>query len=188
MNYLAHAFLSGDEPGILVGNFIADHVRGDIGERYTEMIRKGIRMHREIDTFTDAHPSFRAAKKLFYKDFERYSGILVDIYFDFFLASDFQKYSKESLKVFSDRVYLLYKQYEEIFPEKSLRFFQYVLKNNIYESYSRIEGIERVLYHLSHRMRHDVNLERSVPVFEQNRVALHAHFTDFFSEAVAKFR
>ena len=84
MNYLAHAFLSNNDRDLLIGNFIADHLRGNDFKDHKPEIIEGIYMHRKIDTFTDSHPNFKASKRLFYNGYERYSGILIDIYFDYF--------------------------------------------------------------------------------------------------------
>jgi acyl carrier protein phosphodiesterase len=187
MNYLAHAFLSGDDPGILIGNFIADHVRGNVLEVYPEKIKEGIMMHRNIDTFTDSHDAFRAAKRLFYQGFEKHSGILVDIYFDFFLARGFEKYSSTPLQQFSEKVYDVYKEYEHLFPDTSSRFLQYVIKNNVYESYSRIDEVKRVLFHLSQRIRHGVQLDASIPLFKKQEEELQGLFDRFFRDAMREF-
>ena len=57
MNYLAHAFLSFNDSGLLIGNMISDFVKGKKQFDYTPDIQKGIRLHRMIDTYTDAHPA-----------------------------------------------------------------------------------------------------------------------------------
>ena len=80
MNYLAHAFLSNNDSNLLIGNFIADHLRGNDFKNYSPQIIEGIHLHRKIDSFTDSHLNFKASKRLFYIGYERYSGILIDIY------------------------------------------------------------------------------------------------------------
>src|SRR5688572_18797949 len=112
MNYLAHAFLSNNDKDLLVGNFIADHIRGNKYEIYSEEIISGIKLHRNIDTFTDAHHLFKESKRVFYNGFEKHSGILVDIYFDHLLAKNFEKYSSQSLSDFSQQVYRIYSEYQ----------------------------------------------------------------------------
>ena len=183
MNYLAHAFLSGHDENLLIGNFIADHVRGSHLHVYSNEIVQGIMMHRHIDTFTDSHPEFRAAKRLFYQGFEKHSGILVDIYFDHFLAAEFHRYASETLKDFSDRIYRVYNAHRHVLPASSTRFLDYLTQNRIYESYAREEGIERVLYHLSQRIRHNVMLHQSLPLLKRHYPQLQAHFKAFFAEA-----
>jgi acyl carrier protein phosphodiesterase len=187
MNYLAHAFLSKNDKDLLIGNFIADHVRGNDFKRYPEKIVEGIRLHRKIDTFTDAHPEFKKSKRVFYQGFEKHSGILVDIYFDYFLARNFSGYSALSLDLFSENVYKVYSEHEHLLPESSSGFLKYVIKNNIYTSYSSLQGIQKVLFHLSHRINHAVKLDESVKLFVEHEAELLAYFNAFFKDAVSEF-
>lgn len=187
MNYLAHAFLSNNDKNLLVGNFIADHLRGNHFEGYSKEIIEGIHLHRRIDTFTDAHPLFKSAKRLFYEGFEKYSGVLVDIYFDHLLAKNFNRYSEVPLDIFSEKVYSVYKQHKDILPAHSSGFLEYVLKNNIYFAYGSQEGIETVLFHLSHRLNHNVRLDHSLELFSKNELLLDGYFDAFFKEAMREF-
>ncbi len=184
MNYLAHAFFSNNDKELLVGNFIADHLRGNDFSLYSEKVVQGIYLHRKIDAFTDAHPEFKKSKRLFYEGFEKYSGILIDIYFDYFLAKNFSNYHHENLHSFSEKVYQVYSEHQHILPKSSSNFLEYVIKNNIYTSYSKIEGIEKVLYHLSHRIKHPVQLDDSIKIFTKNEQELEANFSIFFKDAV----
>ena len=187
MNYLAHAFLSKNDPELLVGNFIADHLRGSQLFSFPEKIRKGIQLHREIDSFTDVHPAFRASKRLFYDGFEKHSGILVDIWFDYFLAKNFSLYSVTDLRSFSENVYRVYSDYINLMPTGSSRFLNYVIRNNIYTAYGTVEGMEKVLYHLSQRIRHNVRLDESVKLLTKNEVQLQRNFELFFSDLQKHF-
>ncbi|MGZ3900810.1 MAG: acyl carrier protein phosphodiesterase [Bacteroidia bacterium] len=187
MNYLAHSFLSHNEPGLIVGNFIADHIHGNQYEKYPPGIIDGILMHRRIDTFTDAHQKFKESKRFFYNGYEKYSGILIDIYFDHLLAKNFHTYSSVSLKDYSAHIYSVYLSYSEILPKSSARFLNYVLKNNIYLAYSTIEGIDRVLFHLSHRINHGILLNKSVELFQKHESQLETNFELFFNDALKEF-
>ncbi len=187
MNYLAHAFLSNNNNDLLIGNFIADHVRGNKFDELPGAVVEGIHLHRQIDSFTDAHPLFKSSKRFFYDGFEKYSGVLVDIYFDHFLARNFELYSATALQPFSDHVYTVYSGAKIFLPQNSSRFLEYVLKNNIYMAYARLDGIERVLSHLSHRIGHTVQLQDSVHLFKKNEEQLAANFSLFFKEAMQQF-
>jgi len=187
MNYLAHAFLSNNDEDLLIGNFIADHLRGNNFTGLSQRTIEGVLLHRRIDTFTDAHPEFKKSKRIFYEGFEKYSGILIDIYFDYFLAKDFKRYSGVSLEEFSKKVYKVYSDNQKLLPQSSSRFLEYVIKNNIYLSYSKIQGIETVLNHLSHRIKHHVQLDDSVKIFKHNETELQNNFDLFFKDAVLSF-
>lgn len=188
MNYLAHAFLSGRDEGLLVGNFIADHIRGNHFESYDPKIVEGIRLHRQIDTFTDAHPKFREAKRVFYKGFERYSGVLVDIFFDHLLAKNLKNYTTETLPELAARVYAVYQKNRSLLPGHSSGFLDYVLQNNIYVAYADIAGIERVLFHLSHRINKSVHLDEAVLLFNQSEELMEQLFRDFFLDILIELK
>ena len=187
MNYLAHAFLSNNNNDLLVGNFIADHIRGNDFSAYPEKVIEGIQLHRRIDTFTDAHPEFKKSKRVFYEGFEKYSGVLVDIYFDYFLAKNFSHYSALPLEIFSKNVYKVYTEHHYILPINSSRFLEYVIKNNIYKEYSSLQGIQTVLNHLSHRIKHNVQLDDSIILFKKNENVLEEHFNLFFRDVLKEF-
>lgn len=187
MNYLAHAFLSNNNKDLLVGNFIADHVRGNRFENYPEQIVEGIYLHRQIDAFTDAHPLFKASKRFFYNGFEKYSGVLIDIYFDHLLALNFNKYSGIPLPQFASGVYAVYEGSKALLPQNSSRFLEYVMQNDVYVAYARPEGIERVLNHLSHRIGHGIRLDHSFSLFKTHQSALQDNFFSFFKDATAQF-
>lgn len=188
MNYLAHAYFSNEDEGLLVGNFMADHIRGNHFEHLNDEIKKGIYLHRAIDTFTDEHPAFKKSKRVFYNGYEKYSGILVDIYLDHFLASNFERYSPTPLHDFSTQVYAVYDKNRHVLPQTSNGFLNYVLQNNIYSAYAQMEGIERVLFHLSKRIGHPVDLDKSVDLYTQNRTALEELFEQFFTDAIKEFK
>lgn len=187
MNYLAHAFLSNNNTDLLIGNFIADHLRGNDFSAYSDNIIEGIYLHRKIDTFTDSHPLFKSSKRIFYDGFEKYSGILVDIYFDHLLAKNFENYHPESLTIFSNKVYDVYSMHQHVLPSSSNRFLEYVIKNNIYSAYANIEGIEKVLFHLSQRIKRDICLDASILLFKQNEAELEYSFNLFFKDAINQF-
>jgi acyl carrier protein phosphodiesterase len=187
MNYLAHSFLSNGNEELIIGNFIADHLRGNNFNDYSPGIVEGIKLHRRIDEFTDSHPLFKESKRIFYEGFEKHSGILVDIYFDHLLARDFASYSEDTLKEHCDKVYEVYRSNLNLLPLDSQRFLSYVLQNNIYMAYAEEKGIEKVLFHLSQRIKHGVQLNDSLPVFQANREKLKNNFTEFFHDAKQKF-
>lgn len=187
MNYLAHAYFSNDNEGLLIGNFIADHLRGNNFEHLSDEVKAGIKLHRQIDTFTDSHPSFKKSKRLFYDGFERYAGVLVDLYFDHLLARDFESHHPTPLRDFAQSVYSVYQNNSQILPMHSNRFLGYVLQNNIYVAYGKEEGIERVLFHLSHRIKHGVMLNESMSLFRSNENELNEHFQTFIEDAKAEF-
>jgi len=187
VNYLAHSFLSNNNTDLLIGNFIADHIHGNNFENFSPGIIEGIKLHRKIDVFTDSHEKFKESKRFFYKGFEKYSGILVDIYFDHLLAKNYHIHSNIPLQEYCDKVYSIYTQNVHVLPQSSSAFLKYVLQNNIYFAYSKPEGIEQVLSHLSHRINHPVKLHESLHIFKQNEEQLQSNFDLFFKDVIDEF-
>ncbi len=184
MNYLAHAFLSFNNEHITIGNFIADHIKLADADKLPPEIKKGVLIHRRIDYFTDTHPLFIKSKRHFYEGFERYSGVLVDIYYDYILAKNFDKYSEVGLEPFVKNIYSVLEKNKEHLPESSIGFLNYVLQRNTFFEYSKIEGIELVLQHLSYRINHGVFLNESLPLFLKYEKEIEEEFIDFFEDLI----
>lgn len=96
MNFLAHAFLSFNDPDILTGNMISDFVKGKRKFDYPVAIQNGIYLHRQIDNFTDFHPATARAKEFFRPHYRLYSGAFIDIVYDHFLATDHKQFNQNN--------------------------------------------------------------------------------------------
>ncbi len=149
MNYLAHLFLSGNDDQTMVGNFIGDYVKGSDWGKFPDKIRNGILMHREIDTFTDAHPKFREAKVLFRSEFGLYSGIVVDFLYDHFLATNWNNYSEISLRNFAKQSHAVLLQNFMQLPVRVQGFLPFLIQNRRLESYASTTGIVQALIIMS---------------------------------------
>lgn len=185
MNYLAHSYLSYQKTDLIIGNFIADSIRGNQFEGLSDGIIEGIRLHRKIDTFTDAHPIYLTSKHRFSKDFDKYSGVLMDIIYDHYLAKNFEQYSTLSLQNHANGVYDILKNNHDFLPENAKRFYGYMTERNILFHYSSLTGIETVLTHLSGRIRNRYELQLAIPILEANYQEIEEEFTIFFSDLEA---
>lgn len=183
MNHLAHAYLSASE-GELIGNMIADFIRNRERFLYPEEIRKGIRLHREIDTFTDAHPVVHKAKKVFSPLVRLYSGAFVDVAFDYFLA---QKMSENNFyfQQFAQNVYRTLWQNEIQLPENYKIVLKNMEKDNWLYNYQFDWGIE---YSMKNVLRKAKYLEENIPVFDEflaQKDQLRICFDEFFPQLEA---
>ena len=185
MNYLAHSLLSGADDEILVGNFIADSVRGSQLHIFPEKIALGIILHRQIDTFTDSHPVVHQSKDRLRAGYKKYAGVIADIYYDHFLAVNFAHYSEENLAAFAQRVYDQVNQYESILPEKVKFFLPYMIKQNWLVNYAHLDGIRRSLTGLSRRTSFVSNMETAADELQQNYDLYYREFEIFFPELYA---
>lgn len=145
MNFLAHTYLSGCNEEIIVGNFMGDYVKGKNYLLFPELIKKGILIHRDIDTFTDTHSITRQSKQRIAAKYHKYAGIIIDIFYDHFLASLWDEFSNLSLNEFVSRTYDLLKRNYKLLPEAIKRWFPTFLENNWMMAYTTVDGIELVL-------------------------------------------
>ena len=118
MNFLAHIYLSDHNDDLAVGNFIADSVRGKDYLNFPAQIQKGILLHRAIDTFTDAHPIFRQSTKRLHSRYSHYSGVIVDIFYDHFLAKNWDIYCEIPLENFVAHFYKVLQSHHDILPAR----------------------------------------------------------------------
>ena len=151
MNYLAHILLSGSNPNVMIGNFIADSIKGAKYTSYPVEIQKGILLHRQIDSTTDAHPAFRKSTKRLHKNYGHYSGIIVDIFYDHFLAKNWLSYSDVPLKDYSQSFYTLLRDNFQILPDNIKKMAPIMMEGNWLLIYADLEGIDRVLAGMNRR-------------------------------------
>jgi acyl carrier protein phosphodiesterase len=149
MNFLAHTYLSGCNDEIIVGNFMGDYVKGKNYVHLPELVRKGILIHRDIDTFTDAHIITRRSRQRLVERYHKYAGVIVDIFYDHFLASTWDQYCGMPLKEYVDRTYDVLKRNYKSLPQGIKVWFPTFLENNWMLAYQYVEGIELVLDRMS---------------------------------------
>ena len=187
MNYLAHAYLSFRQPGILTGNMISDFVKGKTQYAYPEIIQKGIQLHRSIDTFTDCHAATAEAKSFFRKDYRLYSGAFVDVVYDHFLACDTQQYvAYKGLKPFSIQVYTMLEKDAAFFPPRFQLMFPYMKTQNWLYNYRLKEGIRKSFGGLVYRAAYLSESHVAFELFKQYYDELKTCYEEFFPE-VKKF-
>lgn len=184
MNFLAHIYLSGDNDLMKIGNFMADGIHGKNFDNFPMEIQKGIILHRSIDTFTDAHPIFRQSTKRLHANYHHYSGIIVDIFYDHFLAKNWSDYSDEKLEVFSERFYQTLRDNYDILTLKTQKMLPYMTAHNWLVSYKTIEGIENVLEKMDTRMKRESNMQFSVTELRFFYTEFEHEFTQFFKELI----
>lgn len=184
MNYLAHIYLSGDNDLVTIGNFIADGIKGKSYKKQPKDIQIGILLHRHIDTFTDAHPTVRQSTKRLHEKYGHYSGIIVDILYDHFLAKNWHKYSKIPLAVYVDTFYDSLKTHYNILPLRIQKLMPYMIAGNWLLSYSTIEGIGEVLDGMNRRTKHRSSMNEAVNELKEFYDEFENEFSLFFEELI----
>jgi acyl carrier protein phosphodiesterase len=182
MNFLAHIYLSGSSDLIKIGNFIADGVRGNQYLTFDSQIQKGIVLHRAIDTFTDAHPLFRKCTKRLHSHYHHYSGVIVDVFFDHFLAKNWNRYSEELLEDFVQKFYLSLTTYETHLTEKAKMMQPYMIEQNWLLNYRSNDGIEKILTQMDRRTNNVSMMRNSVTELNLYYSEFEQDFTHFFAE------
>jgi hypothetical protein len=182
MNFLSHIFLSGNSEGLIIGNFIADSVKGSDYKLFSEEIQKGIILHRKIDTFTDGHDIVEQSKERLRAKYRKYATVIVDIYYDHFLAANFKNYSSVELSVFTENIYSIITKHHDVLPFKSAGFTGYMLEHNILFNYSKLEGIEKVLFGMSRRAKFKSNMELAIEDLKEHYPLFENEFKSFFPE------
>lgn len=152
MNFLGHLFVSGNRPLVIVGNFMADAVKGRDLSKWPPDIEKGLRMHRQIDSFTDNHPLTLQGRRRLWEHCGKYAGVALDLFYDHAIAHRWDELSDEPLAAFTARMYQLLEAHIHLMPERTRHMLPYIIRNDWLTSYARIEGIARALDGLSRRV------------------------------------
>lgn len=184
MNYLAHIYLSGKSRQMQIGGFIADFVKGNKSNTYQPEIWDGIVLHRKIDSFTDSHPIVREMIDNMRPEFGRYAAIVLDMYFDYLLATNFYRYSNQSLWCFSVQFSANTLLYYFSLPKKVRGFiFHFILSNRLYK-YSKIAGLKESLYIMSVYKIESLEPEKCINYLLKNNAELENNFLMFFDELI----
>ena len=182
LNYLAHAYLSFHDPEITVGNLISDFVKGKKKFDYPPGIQKGITLHRYIDNFTDEHPATKQAKEIFRPYYRLYSGALVDIIYDHFLAKDTSEFSVAGLLEFSHRTYSVLDDHAAWLPENFQRMFPYMKLHNWLFHYREDWGIAKSLEGLVFRAKFLQESATAFRLFREHYQLLSEHYRQFWAD------
>lgn len=184
MNYLAHIYLSGDNDLITIGNFIADEIKGSKYKTYHPEIQTGILLHRQIDSFTDAHKIFRESTKRLHKKYSHYSGIIVDILYDHFLAKNWKNYSNIPLQDYTEHFYNVLQKNFDVLPLRIQSIMPYLIRDNWLLSYASISGITKVLNGMDKRTKYRSGMDKAIYDLEIFYSEFEQEFTHFFSELI----
>lgn len=180
MNFLAHIYLSGDDDLVKIGNFMADGIRGKHYEHLPEPIRKGIFLHRAIDTYTDAHPVFRQSTQRLHSQYHHYAGVIVDVFYDHFLAKNWADYSDEKLEDFVACFYQSLATHYDLLTEKTKGLMPYMIERNWLVSYRTVDGIAKILYQMDRRTNHVSKMQYSVAELQEFYTEFESEFSTFF--------
>jgi acyl carrier protein phosphodiesterase len=186
MNWLAHLYLSDDNAEFRVGNLLPDLIRKRQLIDLPEAFQRGIRRHRQIDAFTDAHPRVRSCVARFPAPYRRFGGILTDVYFDHLLARDWRRYSAVPLPGFIEDVYRDIGRCLPEIPREACLPLERMRQEDWLGSYHQLAGITEILKRIGSRFRRPFDLTGSLPSFQEQEAAFSADFHAFFPDMIAR--
>ncbi|WP_239779899.1 ACP phosphodiesterase [Tenacibaculum finnmarkense] len=182
MNLLSHLYLSGNDTQLMIGNFIADHIKGNKITHFNPQIQNGILLHRQIDTYTDAHKIVRKSKRRLHERYRHYDGVIIDIFFDHFLAKNWAIYSEIPLDIYVNSVYQLLEENKQILPEKTQKLLPNMIQYNWLYNYQFTNGIQEVLNGINKRTQGKSQMNMASEDLENHYRLFEEDFTLFFED------
>jgi len=182
MNFLAHLYLSKSNKNILIGNFIADSVKGKDYNNYKPEVKAGILLHRAIDYYTDTHPTVKKSMHRLNKRYRHYDGVIIDILYDHFLAKNWANYSEIPLELYANEVYTHLQENVNSFPERVQKLLPFMIEYNWLVGYASLEGIELVLNGMNKRTKGVSQMNLAIEDLRLHYKELEEDFTLFFED------
>ena len=184
MNVLAHIYLSGDSDKIIIGNYIGDYVKGKDYLKYPPALQKGLLLHRHIDTFTDNHTIVKRDKVFFFERYQKYAGVVTDIIYDHYLATEWKTFSGEDINKFVEHIHTLIQDNYTTLPEGLQRLVPYIIKNRWFKSYFTLDGVRSVLIGMAKGTSLPDESAFAIRQIEKNYDTLKKDFLEFFPEII----
>jgi acyl carrier protein phosphodiesterase len=188
MNILAHLFLSGDSDQVMIGNLITDFVKGEKAESYQRNVYLGILLHREIDVFTDRHQQFAESKQRLWQRHRHYSSVIVDIFYDHFLAKNWQEYSITPLEDFACHAYSTIQRFDKILPRKAKQVLPHMIANNWLVNYGKLEGVNRAMLGMARRASFPSEMGSATEDLQKDYQSFENDFRRFFPDLAGHSR
>lgn len=181
MNHLGHLLLSGDDPEVITGNFMADAVKGRDLSAHLPSVQRGIRLHRRIDTFTDTHPLTLEGRKRLWAHCGKFAGVALDLFYDHCIAVTWDG-TLGTLEEFSARMYTILTAHSELMPERTRRMLPYMVEGDWLTNYRGTDGIAWALRGLARRVPNAGALVGAERLLIQHRDRYVAECTAFLAE------
>ncbi len=182
MNFLAHMFLSDGVPELLVGNLMGDFVKGSVGGHFPPGIEEGILLHRRIDSFAGQNRHFLRSKRRLDQSFGLYRGVMVDLFYDHFLAVHWDEYAVVPLSLFISEAWRVLREHKEFLPDRLQQMMPLIFREWL-PSYQDMDGITAVLRRMScYRIKRANRLGEGGEELGRHHGGLYADFREFFPE------
>ncbi len=186
MNLLAHAYLGFGQAELVVGQIAGDFVKGRIDSGLPELIRQGIRMHRQLDRWTDQNRIFRRSCSRIPKTRRRVAGIMIDLLYDHSLARHWSYYSDEELHKYAQFVYTELHRFHPSLPSGMQVFIHRIPEIGLLETYQDWAGIERAVRYIAKRLSRADLVDGILPEMAEIVPEIDKDFVEFFPQAIEK--
>jgi len=182
MNFLAHIYLSGDSDELKIGNFIGDFVKASDMEHFSQTINQGIKMHWAIDEFTDQHEVVQKSKNRLRPKYGHYAGVIIDIFYDHFLARNWHDYHDGDLRIYVNKQYKMLENHISILPQKVVHMLPYMIKYDWLFNYQYFDGIDRVMHGMANRSNFNSRMDESIAELKKYHQEFEKEFQEFFPD------
>ncbi|WP_258105792.1 acyl carrier protein phosphodiesterase [Marinoscillum sp. MHG1-6] len=169
----------------MIGNLIGDFVKGKDFTHYESEISKGIILHREIDSYTDQHPVVTLSKQRLRSRYRHYAPVITDVYYDHFLAANWQDYSDVPLLEYTENFYKTTQKYHDILPDQAQYMLRYMKADNWLYNYQFVEGVNRALTGMSRRTKFASGMENASQDLEEHYEAFQSEFEQFYPDLIS---
>lgn len=159
---------------------MADQIKGRDLSSYGHNVRNGIILHRMIDHFTDTHGVSGEARAILRPSMGKYAGVVLDVFYDHFLATKWNDHHDVEYAVFVEKAYLSLSDRTDEMPEHTSLLFHYMKKNDWLGGYAHVDGIERALTGLASRVQQGEQMARSKAELLKYYDELSNNFDKFF--------
>jgi acyl carrier protein phosphodiesterase len=188
MNYLAHLYLCDGTPEGLIGSILGDFRKGLDLATLPPATVAAIHQHQAIDCFTDRHPLVRAAKQHLAPEHRRYAGILLDVFYDYYLSQHWSSYSNLPLRQFIGDFYDILLNERQILPDRLRQAAPYMVDQDWLGAYGTLPGVALTLTRISRRLKRDNPIADGILDLQAQGTALEASFHGFFPLLVQSFK
>lgn len=182
MNYLAHIALSGSNTDVMIGNFIGDFIKGDEFNNFPKDLKKGMLLHRAIDSFTDSHPINIQSKRRFYKEFPKVGGIITDIVYDYFLCLNWNTFYNIELELFITNTYIQLEINKNKFPLEMEGLYEHLITNDWFKRYQTQKGTALSLSQIGAKIKYSKDLGTAFEIVNNNFEEFNDEFLAFYNE------
>lgn len=184
MNFLAHLFLSCENEELLVGNFLGDFVRNKEVSQFSPGIQEGVFLHRKIDSYTDRHPMVLQGVRRLYDYHHKYAPVVVDVFYDYFLSKNWDRYAGQPLRAFVNSIYKTLAKYQSEFPERLQKRLRLMIADDWLLNYSTLEGMSHTFHRMKKRVSKPEHLQNVMKSLLRDEAQLDAEFNQFFPEVI----